>query len=155
MFLIFLLALALSFYSCAIRNYLNSSETLNETKTFYGQMINNGKAMGWFNVPAKLIKTTDHLAIYLQTKFHKQSKIPEEERDISLYALNKLVQEFDYYYDEITNIYGGHSDIDNNSKIIILLMDINFSSKGSRVLGYFNPLDMHGYNEGEILYMDL
>ena len=155
MFLIFLLALALSFYSCAIRNYLNSSETLNETKTFYGQMINNGKAMGWFNVPAKLIKTTDHLAIYLQTKFHKQSQIPEEERDISLYALNKLVQEFDYYYDEITNIYGGHSDIDNNSKIIILLMDINFSSKGSRVLGYFNPLDMHGYNEGEILYMDL
>ena len=116
MFLIFLLVLALSFYSCAIRNYLNSSETLNETKTFYGQMINNGKAMGWFNVPAKLIKTTDHLAIYLQTKFHKQSKIPEEERDISLYALNKLVQEFDYYYDEITNRENVYFGIDGPDK---------------------------------------
>ena len=154
--IIFLICLlALSFYSCAIRNYLNSSGTLDETKTFYGQMINNGKAAGWFNVPCKLIKTTDHLAIYLQTKFHKKSQLSEEERDISLYALNKLVQEFDYYYDEITNIYGGHTDIDANSKIIILLMDINFNNKGSKVLGYFNPLDMHGYNEGEILYMDL
>ena len=154
--IIFLICLlSLSFYSCAIRNYLNSSGTLDETKTFYGQMINNGKAAGWFNVPCKLIKTTDHLAIYLQTKFHKKSQLSEEERDISLYALNKLVQEFDYYYDEITNIYGGHTDIDANSKIIILLMDINFNNKGSKVLGYFNPLDMHGYNEGEILYMDL
>ena len=56
----------------------------------------------------------------------------------------------------MTNIYGTHSDIDANGKIIILLMDINKTKdSGSQVLGYFNPSDMHGNNKGEILYMDL
>ena len=56
----------------------------------------------------------------------------------------------------MTNIYGTHSDIDANGKIIILLMDINKTKdKGTQVLGYFNPSDMHGNNKGEILYMDI
>ena len=153
--LILICLFSLSFYSCSIRKALSPTGNLDDERTFYGEMINNGKSAGWFNIPAKLIKTTDHLVIYLQTKFHEKSKIPEGERDISLYALNKMAQEFDYYYDDMTNIYGGHTDIDNNSKIVILLMDINVNTTGSRVLGYFNPSDMYGYNEGEILYVDL
>ena len=144
---------SVSFYSCAVRNYLNSKSDLNEDRVFYGQMINKGQNAGWFNVPAHLVRSTEHLAIYIQTKFHKDY---QGEQNVSLYALNKLAQEFDYYYTSMTNIYGTHSDIDGNGKIIILLMDINVNKgAGSQVLGYFNPMDMHGYNEGEILYMDI
>ena len=144
---------SISFYSCAVRNYLSSKSDLNEDRVFYGQMINKGQNAGWFNVPAHLVRNTEHLAIYIQTKFHKDYK---GEQNVSLYALNKLAQEFDYYYTSMTNIYGTHSDIDGNGKIIILLMDINVNKgSGSQVLGYFNPMDMHGYNEGEILYMDI
>lgn len=144
---------SVSFYSCAVRNYLSSKSDLNEDRVFYGQMINKGQNAGWFNVPAHLVRNTEHLAIYIQTKFHKDY---QGEQNVSLYALNKLAQEFDYYYTSMTNIYGTHSDIDGNGKIIILLMDINVNKgAGSQVLGYFNPMDMHGYNEGEILYMDI
>ena len=136
---------SVSFYSCAVRNYLGSQSGLSEDRVFYAQMINNGNTYGWFNIPAHLLKVSDNLAIYLQNG-----------KNISAYALNKLAQEFDYYYTSMTNIYGTHSDIDANGKIIILLMDINKTKgSGSQVLGYFNPSDMHGNNKGEILYMDI
>lgn len=136
---------SVSFYSCAVRNYLGSQSGLSEDRVFYAQMINNGNTYGWFNIPAHLLKVSDNLAIYLQNG-----------KNISAYALNKLAQEFDCYYTSMTNIYGTHSDIDANGKIIILLMDINKTKgSGSQVLGYFNPSDMHGNNKGEILYMDL
>ena len=136
---------SVSFYSCAVRNYLGSQSGLSENRVFYAQMINNGNTYGWFNIPAHLLKVSDNLAIYLQNS-----------QNVSAYALTKLAQEFDYHYTSMTNIYGTHSDIDANGKIIILLMDINKTKGGSsQVLGYFNPSDMHGNNKGEILYMDL
>lgn len=136
---------SVSFYSCAVRNYLGSQSGLSEDRVFYAQMIDDGNTAGWFNIPAHLLKVSDNLAIYLQNG-----------KNISAYALNKLAQEFDCYYTSMTNIYGTHSDIDANGKIIILLMDINKTKGGSsQVLGYFNPSDMHGNNKGEILYMDL
>lgn len=153
---------AVSFYSCAIREYYSSVRSLEENRYFYGQMIYNGKTAGWFNVPAKLLKVSDHAAFYIQTKFHANyTRDASNPTTISLYDLEKLAQEFDYYYRYMINIYGEHTDIDGNSKIIILLMDINWSltngqnASSSKVLGYFNPNDMHGFNEGEILYMDL
>ena len=136
---------SVSFYSCAVRNYLGSQSGLSEDRVFYAQMINNGNIYGWFNIPAHLLKVSDNLAIYLQNG-----------QNVSTYALNKLAQEFDYYYTSMTNIYGTHSDIDAHGKIIILLMDINKTKgSGNQVLGYFNPSDMHGNNKGEILYMDI
>lgn len=136
---------SVSFYSCAVRNYLGSQAGLSEDRVFYAQMIDKGNTYGWFNIPAHLLKVSDNLAIYLQNS-----------QNVSTYALNKLAQEFDCYYTSMTNIYGTHSDIDANGKIIILLMDINKTKSGSsQVLGYFNPSDMHGNNKGEILYMDI
>lgn len=135
---------SVSFYSCAVRNYLGSQSGLSEDRVFYAQMINNGNTAGWFNIPAHLLKVSDNLAIYLQNS-----------QNVSTYALNKLAQEFDYHYTSMTNIYGTHSDIDANGKIIILLMDINKTKSGGQTLGYFNPSDMHGNNKGEILYMDI
>ena len=136
---------SVSFYSCAVRNYLGSQSGLSENRVFYAQMIDKGNTYGWFNIPAHLLKVSDNLAIYLQNS-----------QKVSAYALNKLAQEFDYHYTSMTNIYGTHSDIDANGKIIILLMDINKTKgSGNQVLGYFNPSDMHGNNKGEILYMDI
>lgn len=136
---------SVSFYSCAVRNYLGSQSGLSEDRVFYAQMIDDGNTAGWFNIPAHLLKVSDNLAIYLQNG-----------KNISAYALNKLAQEFDCYYTSMTNIYGTHSDIDANGKIIILLMDINKTkNSSSQTLGYFNPNDMYGNNKGEILYMDL
>ena len=136
---------SVSFYSCAVRNYLGSQAGLSEDRVFYAQMIDKGNTYGWFNIPAHLLKVSDNLAIYLQNS-----------QNVSTYALTKLAQEFDCYYTSMTNIYGTHSDIDANGKIIILLMDINKTKSGSsQVLGYFNPSDMHGNNKGEILYMDI
>ena len=137
---------SVSFYSCAVRNYLGSQSGLSEDRVFYAQMIDKGNIYGWFNIPAHLLKVSDNLAIYLQNG-----------KNISAYALNKLAQEFDYHYTSMTNIYGTHSDIDANGKIIILLMDINKTKDSgvSQTLGYFSPSDMHGNNKGEILYMDI
>ncbi len=136
---------SVSFYSCAVRNYLGSQSGLSEDRVFYAQMINNGNIYGWFNIPAHLLKVSDNLAIYLQNS-----------QKVNAYALNKLIQEFDYHYTSMTNIYGTHSDIDANGKIIILLMDINKTKNSNiQVLGYFSPSDMHGNNKGEILYMDI
>ena len=143
--ILFLICLfSLSFYSCAIRNALAPKDNLDAERTFTAQRINNGNSAGYFNISSQLVKTTDKLAIYLQNG-----------GNISLYGLNKMAQDFDYYYDDMTNIYGGHSDIDANGKIIIVLMDINVQKTGTTTLAYFNPNDMHGNNQGEILYMDL
>ena len=146
--LLFLICLfSLSLYSCAIRNSLAPKrEDLDAERTFIAQRINNGASAGYFDIPTKLVKTTDHLAIYLQTTYSQ---------GMSAYGLNKMAQEFDYYYDDMTNIYGEHSDIDGNGKIIIVLVDINVKKSGSQTLGYFNPSDMYGGNKGEVLYMDL
>ena len=146
--ILFLICLfSLSFYSCAIRNSLAPKVGgLDAERTFIAQKIDNGNSKGYFNIPTKLVNTSDHLAIYLQTTYRG---------GISAYGLNKMAQEFEYHYDDMTNIYGGHSDIDGNGKIIIVLMDINVTKNGSQTLGYFNPYDMYDGNRGEILYMDL
>ena len=142
--LILICLFSLSFYSCAIRNALAPKVGLDASRTFTAQVMKGGNSAGYFNFPSTLIKTTDSLAIYL-----------ENGKNVSLYALNKMAQEFDYCYDRMTNIYGGHSDVDGNGKIIILLMQINAEGKDGTTLAYFNPNDMYNGNYGEILYMDI
>ena len=142
--LILICLFSLSFYSCAIRNSLAPKVGLDASRTFTAQVMKGGNSAGYFNFPSTLIKTTDSLAIYL-----------ENGKNVSLYALNKMAQEFDYCYDRMTNIYGGHSDVDGNGKIIILLMQINMEGKNGTTLAYFNPNDMYNGNYGEILYMDI
>ena len=143
--ILFLICLfSLSFYSCSIRNSLAPKRgELDAERTFTAQVLKSGESIGYFNIPSKLLKTTEHLAIYLQ-----------DGGSVALYALNKMAQEFDYYYDSMTNIYGGHSDIDGNGKIIILLMKVNQEGSIGSTLAYFNPNDMYSGNNGEILYLD-
>ena len=97
---------------------------------------------------AYLVKETEHLAVYVENGY-----------SISDYALVRIYQDFENYYTDMINIYGDHTDLDGNSKVILLLMKLNqtTSTTTSSVLGYFRPSDLiYGKgNNGEILYMDI
>lgn len=68
-----------------------------------------------------------------------------------------------FYYNEV-ELFGEPTDVDNNNKIFILLLDIEDAyteeAGGSYVAGYFDPLDLssttgeNGGNHSEILYID-
>ena len=99
-------------------------------------------------VPANKIKETEHLEIYIKVDQH-----------MSEYDINYIATNFENHYDNLTNIYGPHTDMDNNDKIIIVLYDINenYSPGQSYTAGYFNPNDLLNNlisNKGEILYVE-
>ena len=76
----------------------------------------------------------------------------------SLQNVMQVVQKFEYNYMQMTNIYGAHTDMDNNGKIKLIFVDINGNNKStSLVMGYFLPNDLiyGSANNGEILYMDI
>jgi hypothetical protein len=67
-------------------------------------------------------------------------------------------------YPAITDVFGECTDIDENGKLIILLLDIldgAAAGSGSFVAGYFDPTDIYPKktypqsNEAEILYLDI
>ncbi|WP_300756725.1 peptidase M30 [uncultured Brachyspira sp.] len=68
-----------------------------------------------------------------------------------------IANEFNKNYSEEVRIYGEHTDVDNNGKIIILLLELNEDYSGSVITGYFYRNDLLDglNNNGEILYMDL
>lgn len=69
-----------------------------------------------------------------------------------------VAKKFEDNYSKMINIYGNHTDVDKNGKIIILFQKINANISGnSIVMGYFLPEDLiYGdFNNAEILYMDI
>ena len=69
-----------------------------------------------------------------------------------------VAKKFEDNYSKMINIYGNHTDVDKNRKIIILFQKINANISGnSIVMGYFLPNDLiYGdFNNAEILYMDI
>ena len=69
-----------------------------------------------------------------------------------------VAKKFEDNYSKMINIYGNHTDVDKNGKIIIMLIKINDNIyDGSVVMGYFLPSDLiYGdFNNAEILYMDI
>ena len=69
-----------------------------------------------------------------------------------------VAKKFEDNYSKMINIYGNHTDVDKNGKIIILFQKINANINGnSIVMGYFLPNDLiYGdFNNAEILYMDI
>ena len=69
-----------------------------------------------------------------------------------------VAKKFEDNYSKMVNIYGNHTDVDKNGKIIILFQKINANISGnSIVMGYFLPNDLiYGdFNNAEILYMDI
>ncbi|TKZ28955.1 peptidase M30 [Brachyspira catarrhinii] len=72
-------------------------------------------------------------------------------------SVNYIANEFNNNYDEEVRIYGEHTDVDKNGKIIILLLELNASYSGSITTGYFYGADLilNQNNNAEILYMDI
>ena len=96
----------------------------------------------------KMIGETDHLIIYAESGYN-----------VNYNYVNYVAKKFEDNYSSLINIYGNHTDVDKNGKIIILLIKINdnISSSDSVVMGYFLPSDLfYGeFNNAEILYMDI
>lgn len=93
------------------------------------------------------VLNTDHLYVYAESGYN-----------YSLQNVRQVVQKFEENYMQMTNIYGAHTDVDNNGKIKLLFVDINVNNSGdSVVMGYFLPNDLiyGSANNGEILYMDI
>ena len=88
----------------------------------------------------------DKLEIYVEKNSqYKQSNV------------DYIANEFNTHYNEEVRIYGDHTDVDRNGKIIILLFEINSSYESAVTAGYFygNDLILGKNNNAEILYMDI
>ena len=93
------------------------------------------------------VGNTDNLLVYVESGY-----------SYSLQSIKQVVQKFENYYRSMINVYGSHTDMDNNGKIKLLFVNINGNSvRNTMVRGYFLPSDLiYGSgNNGEILYMDI
>ena len=72
-------------------------------------------------------------------------------------SVDYIAKVFNDNYDEEIRIYGEHTDVDKNGKIIILLLELNASYSGGVITGYFYGADLilNQNNNAEILYMDI
>ena len=72
-------------------------------------------------------------------------------------SVDYIANVFNDNYAEEVRIYGEHTDVDKNGKIIILLFEINASYSGAITTGYFYGYDLLDgkNNNAEILYMDI
>ena len=90
---------------------------------------------------------TDNLQIYVESGY-----------SYSLFNIKQVAQKFENNYKQMINIYGAHTDMDNNGKIKLIFVNINGNNgSDAKVLGYFLPSDLiYGRaNNGEILYIDI
>ena len=102
-------------------------------------------------------------AIGKTSQFYKVAEYPK--LDIYVMAnsgyksenIDYIANVFSNSYDEEVRIYGEHTDVDNNGKIIILLLELNASYSGGVITGYFygDDLLLNKNNNAEILYMDI
>lgn len=99
-------------------------------------------------VKATIVKETENLIVYIERGETYNSS-----------SLDLVCEEFEKHYDKEKSIYGNHTDVDKNGKIIILFLDLNpkYGSSSSILNGYFNPADLiNGQgNNADMLYMDL
>lgn len=129
------------FNSCSESVYKVSANRNN----FYVMRINGSQ----YAEKIKIFKVgeTANLIIYAESGY-----------SINYNYVSYVAKKFEDNYSKMINIYGNHTDVDKNGKIIILFQKINANINGnSIVMGYFLPNDLiYGdFNNAEILYMDI
>ena len=129
------------FNSCSESVYKVSANRNN----FYVMRINGSQ----YAEKIKIFKVgeTANLIIYAESGY-----------SINYNYVSYVAKKFEDNYSKMINIYGNHTDVDKNGKIIILFLKINANINGnSIVMGYFLPNDLiYGdFNNAEILYMDI
>ena len=131
------------FNSCGYNSYDATSSRNN----FYVMRMKEGTSQYIDTVNVNLIGETEHLLIY-----------GEKGYNVNYNYVSYVAKKFEDGYNSLINIYGNHTDVDKNGKIIILFQKINANISGnSIVMGYFLPNDLiYGdFNNAEILYMDI
>ena len=129
------------FNSCSESVYIVSANR----NDFYVMRINGSQ----YAEKIKIFKVeeTANLIIYAESGY-----------SINYNYVSYVAKKFEDNYSKMINIYGNHTDVDKNGKIIILFQKINANISGnSIVMGYFLPNDLiYGdFNNAEILYMDI
>ncbi len=117
---------------------------------------------GWYKVNATLQASGTYSEVYV-----------EDGRTVDAAVINDIISEFDNnIYPKLTTNFGSPSDIDNNGKVTLLLLDIKDTyqdENDSYIGGYFFSVDLFsqdeltgiGYprhyksNEREMLYIDI
>jgi hypothetical protein len=124
------------------------------TRTFYAQNILTGT---WYRTSATLRATGDKCLIYVE----------DDQLDtVSATLAQAIADEFDAdIYAKIQTNFGTESDVDENGKIILFLLDIQDGypvyTGGGYVAGYFDPTHLFDSssepysNEADMLYMDV
>ena len=94
---------------------------------------------------------------YKVAEYDKLDIYVKEDSGYKQESLDYIAKVFNDNYAEEVSIYGQHTDVDNNGKIIILLFEINSDYNGAVTTGYFYGADLilGQNNNAEILYMDI
>ena len=141
-FLLLISFISIVFFNSCSESVYKVSANLND---FYVMRINGSQ----YAEKIKIFKVeeTANLIIYAESGY-----------SINYNYVIYVAKKFEDNYSKMINIYGNHTDVDKNGKIIILFQKINANISGnSIVMGYFLPNDLiYGdFNNAEILYMDI
>ncbi|MDR2534989.1 MAG: InlB B-repeat-containing protein [Treponema sp.] len=119
-----------------------------DTRTFYAQRLTDGE---WYELNADLLAEGEHCMIYGDRK-----------EGIPIPTAEAIIEEYEsVIYPAMTDTFGAIEDIDENGKVIFLLLDIidGYKGSGSYIMGYFQPADMYRYgdysNQADMLYLDI
>lgn len=140
--LIFITLISSILISCYSPFFLTDTEGFSVYRS-----SSSGSGLSSDFIKATIAKETENLIVYV-----------EKDESYNSSSLDLVCNEFEKYYAKEKSIYGNHTDVDDNGKIIILFLDLNpESGNGSILNGYFNPADLidgQG-NNADMLYMDL
>lgn len=141
-FLLLISFISIIFFNSCSESVYKVSANRND---FYVMRINGSQ----YAEKIKIFKVeeTANLIIYAESGY-----------SINYNYVSYVAKKFEDNYSKMINIYGNHTDVDKNGKIIILFQKINANISGnSIVMGYFLPNDLiYGdFNNAEILYMDI
>lgn len=140
--LIFITLISSILISCYSPFFLTDTEGFSVYRS-----SSSGSGLSSDFIKATIAKETENLIVYV-----------EKDESYNSSSLDLVCDEFEKHYAKEKSIYGNHTDVDNNGKIIILFLDLNpESGNGSILNGYFNPADLidgQG-NNADMLYMDL
>lgn len=140
--LTFITLISLIFISCYSPFFITDTEGFSVYRA-----SSSGSSLSSDFIKASIVKETENLIVYV-----------EKGESYNSSSLDLVCEEFEKNYNKEKSIYGNHTDVDNNGKIIILFLDLNPESGNSSILnGYFNPADLiNGQgNNADMLYMDL
>ncbi len=142
------LSIIILFSSCEFMSKKDNS--IQHGKLFYGIQYNANTSPQGIEFTASLRGESEHLKIYVKDG---------QEHTVSYTDIKYLKENFEAHYDNMIDIYGTHTDIDNNGKVIALLYDVNekLSSEQAYVGGFFNSADLfegNNSNKAEVLHIE-